>query len=158
MNPTPEGEAATPPPPADYSAPPTPHVRKPWPVLLAQAMRTGRYVNAQQALVGAVACRVPDPDTLLTIGGRWQVTHKRLRAVRRELSAPQQTLIRAYLERDDTLMPRQDEDQRTYYVAVPPEMRDGEPEAFAALWRALHAQGVLERLPPRPSTDNQEST
>lgn len=153
-----EGEAAAPPPAADYSAAPTPPVRKPWPVLLAQALRTGHFINAQIALVGAVECKVPDPATVLTIGGRWQVTHRDLRAARAGLSPAQQDLVRRYAQRDDELRERRDESGKTFYEPVPPPMRDGEPEAFGALWSLLHQAQALTRLPPRPQPPTESNT
>lgn len=148
LNQEPEGEAAAPPPPAiDYSAPPPIPVRKPWPVLLAQAMRTGRYLNAQVALVGAVECRSPDPVTVLTIGGRWQVTHRQLRTARAGLPEAQQAQLVSYLLRDDVLVRGLDQDGREHYQAHAPTMDQDEEAAFSALWRALRGGGVLERLP-----------
>ena len=142
----------------DYSTPRPPPIRRAWPVLLAQALRTGRYVNAQVALVGAVECRVPDPTTVLTIGDRWQVTHRDLRATRARLSPAQQQLVQQYVQRDDELRERRDQDNRRVYAPVPPAMRDGEPEAFQKLWSLLHQAQVLTRLPPRPRPPTEPDT
>lgn len=116
-------------------------------MLLAQAMRTSRYLNAQVALVGAVECRSPDPVTVLTIGGRWQVTHRQLRAARAGLSDAQQEQLTCYLLRDDVLVKGLDKDGREHYQAHAPTMDQDEEAAFSALWRALRGSGVLERLP-----------
>lgn len=140
------GGAAPPPSAVDYSAVPPAPVRRPWPVLLAQAMRTGRYLNAQVALVGAVECRSPDPVTVLTIGGRWQVTHRQLRTVRAGLPEAQQAQLTSYLLRDDVLVKDLDKDGREYYQAHAPTMDADEEAAFSALWRALRGSGVLDRL------------
>ncbi|MGM9319809.1 hypothetical protein [Deinococcus aquaticus] len=136
-----------PPSPVDYTAPASIPVRKPWPVLLAQAMRTGIFVHAQVALVGAVECRSPDPVTVLRVGGHWQVTHRQLRAARAALPSGQQEQLTCYLLRDDVLVRGLDKDGREHYQAHMPTMEPEEEAAFSALWRALRGSGVLERLP-----------
>lgn len=150
MNQEPQGEAATPPPePVDYTATPPAATSKPWPILLAQAMRGGTYVNAQVALVGTVECRSPDPTTLLRIGGRWQVTHRALRSARAALSDVQQAQITAYVQRDARIITERTADGTLSARSIPPEMQDGEPVAFAALWRELRRRHVMSRCAPR---------
>lgn len=153
-----EGEATTPPPAADYSAAPTPPSRKPWPVLLAQAMRTGHFINAQVALVGTVECKVPGPDTILTIGDRWQVKHSDLRRVRAQLSAGQQDAVRDYIQRDDVLERFTDKDGRAQYTHVAPPLAPGELAALQKFWSLLHQAQALTRLPPRPQPPTQPDT
>jgi hypothetical protein len=118
--------------------------------MLAQRMREDRWQNAQVALVGKVECRVPDPVSVLNVGGFWEVGNRHMRAARAALTEAQQGHVMAYLLRPDEYTEHTDEDGRRFWKPRPPAMRDDEASAFRALWRHLHRLGGLTRTAPRP--------
>lgn len=140
------GEADAPPPqPVDHTHAPRVPVRKNWPVLLGQAMRTGTWVIAQVQLVGAVECRVPSPSTVLTVGGRWQVSGSSLRMARAALVTHQREQIMNYLMREDQVVEVEIEGVKQWR-AYPPAMHQEEEEAFEKLWRRLREMNGRWRI------------
>lgn len=129
----------------DYTHTPTAPVRRDWAVLLGQAMRSGKWVIAQVQLVGAVECRVPSPATVLTVGGRWQVSDAHLRAARASLIGYDRDQIMNYLMRADEVVKVEIEgveQWRTY----PPPLHPDEVTAFGHLWKRLKTMDGLSRV------------
>ncbi|GBF05860.1 hypothetical protein DAERI_060120 [Deinococcus aerius] len=135
-----------------------PPPRRDWPVMLAQRMRASNWVNAQVQLVGTVETYNPDPLSLLNILGVYEVDNRSLRLARMVfLTEGERERVMAYLLRHDELVEQTDQEGRRFWKPVPPAMRDGEREAFAALWRGLAKMGALRRLPPRPKPDSERA-
>lgn len=117
---------------APFSAAPSPPRRRDWPMLLATALRESHWVVANVTLDGKLYSKL-DALRLLTVGGRYEISHRKLREAMLLMPEDDLKAIRSHLHQLD----HWEIDGLGKWHSVPPPMSKEAAAGFERLWELL---------------------